>query len=157
MVLFLLPRQLGWREAIGNSMVVWAVLYGFLVYWGDKNIPFGTIDAVALVFFIAGSSLTTGSELARKRWKDRPANHGHLYTGGAFGLAQHVNYFGEVVSFSGFAMLTRRPWAGIVPLSMLLAFVFIHIPALDQHLRERYKSEFSRYQRTTKRFIRFVY
>jgi len=157
MVLYLLPRQLGWLEAIGDSLVVWAVLYGLLVWWPHRNVPLGPVDAVALTLFIAGSILTTGSELARKRWKKRAENCGHLYTGGAFRYAQHINYFGEIVSFSGFAMLTRSWLAGTIPILMLLAFVFVHIPALDRHLREYYSTQFAEYQRTTKKLIPFVY
>jgi steroid 5-alpha reductase family enzyme len=157
MVLYLLPRQLGWPEAIGDSLLVWAVLYGLLVFWAHKNVPLGPVDAVALILFIAGSGLTTGSELSRKQWKKQEENLGQLYTGGAFRYAQHINYFGEIVSFSGFAMLTRSWWAGIVPIFMLLAFVFVHIPALDQHLREHYSTEFVEYQRTTKKLAPFLY
>jgi steroid 5-alpha reductase family enzyme len=157
MLLYLLPRQLGWLEAIGDSLVVWLILYLLLVFWGDKNTPLGPLDAFAVILFIAGSALTTGAELARKRWKKREGNLGHLYTGGAFRFAQHINYFGEVVSFSGFAVLTRNWWAVIVPIFMLVSFVFVHIPALDRHLREHYSSEFVEYQRTTKKLVPFVY
>jgi protein-S-isoprenylcysteine O-methyltransferase Ste14 len=54
-------------------------------------------------------------------------------------------------------MLTRSWWAGTIPILMLLAFVFVHIPALDRHLREYYSTQFAEYQRTTKKLIPFVY
>lgn len=157
MVVYLNPRRFGWREAAGDALVVWLVAYGLVVYWGGADVPLGWLDGLALLLFVAGSVLTTGSELARARWKSRPENQGRLYTQGAFRYARHINYFGEVVSFTGFAILTRYWWAAIVPLLMLLFFIFMHISALDRHLREHYPEAYPEYRRNTKKLIPFIY
>ena len=45
------------------------------------------------------------------RWKQQPANAGHLYVGGLFAFARHINYFGEILTFLGWALLTLSPAA----------------------------------------------
>ena len=155
MVIYLLPRSMGWREAFGDAVVVWLVACGLGVYWADAADPLGWLDGLALMLFLAGSALTTGSELGRKRWKQH--HQGQLYTRGPFRFAQHINYFGEVVSFAGVAMMTRTWWAAVVPVGMFLFFVLVHMPALDRHLRERYGDDFADYQNRTHKIVPFVY
>lgn len=156
MTINLLPRRIGWLEAVGNALLIYLILYG-LAALANNTHPWDQWDFLFLVVFASGSSLTTGSEWARKRWKDEPGHRGKLYTTGAFRYAQHINYFGEVISFSGFAGLTRSAWPALVPFLMLLGFIFIHIPALDQHLALKYGKEFELYRKTTKRLIPFVW
>ena len=101
--------------------------------------------------------LGTGSEYSRHVWKARPENWGHLYTEGLFQYSRHINYFGDLLLFGGFAMLTRQAWTGVVPLAMGLSFVLILIPAHDAYLASRYGAEFDDYARHTKKLIPLVY
>jgi protein-S-isoprenylcysteine O-methyltransferase Ste14 len=61
------------------------------------------------------------------------------------------------VLFSGFAMLTRNPWAFVLPALMAAGFLFVHIPTLDGYLKHRYGEEFREWERRTSRFIPFLY
>ena len=55
---------------------------------------------VADVLVLAGSALNTVSELQRHRWKRRPENAGHLYTGGLFRYgAEYRDYARTVKRF----------------------------------------------------------
>jgi protein-S-isoprenylcysteine O-methyltransferase Ste14 len=153
----LLSRRVGWDEAFIVGAFVAVVHVAFAALGGRSPAPLGGLDAVAAAAFVLGSFLNTGSELQRKRWKADPANRGHLYTRGLFRLSMHVNYFGDVVLFSGFALLTRSPWALLVPAVMAAGFVFHHIPSLDDYLRRRYGAEFEAYEERTRRFVPFVY
>ena len=76
------------------------------------------MTALGVALYIAGSFLNTGSELQRKRWKERPENKGRLFTGGFFRYALHINYFGDEVLFAGYALITGQAWALLVPLLM---------------------------------------
>jgi hypothetical protein len=66
---------------------------------------------------VLGSALNTGAERQRYRWKRRPENAGHLYTGGLFAYARHINYFGDQVLFTGWALITGRLWLFLIPAS----------------------------------------
>lgn len=138
---------------------VWVqVLHGsFALLGGTVPTPVGGVDGVALALYVFGSYLNTGSEYQRHVWKQRPENAGRLYREGFFRWAMHINYFGDLVLFSGFALLTHRVWAFIVPLLMAAGFVFVNIPMLDRYLRGKYGAEFESYEKRTKRFLPGVY
>lgn len=155
--LVFLKRKVGWAEAfqVGPFLLLVQV---FLAWLGARATEqWGAIDTLALVLYGAGSVLNTGSELQRMAWKAHAENRGHLYTGGLFRLSRHVNYFGDVVLFSGLAILTRSPWAGLVPAVMAAMFVFLHIPILDRYLRERYGPEYVEWTKHSKKLVPFVY
>jgi steroid 5-alpha reductase family enzyme len=115
------------------------------------------LDLLALVVYLAGSYFNTGSELGRYIWKQHPGHQGQLYTGGLFAYAVHINYFGDVLLFSGFALLTHRLIAFVIPLFMLCLFVFVNIPLLDAHLKQHYGPAFDAYARRTRKLIPFIY
>ena len=90
-------------------------------------------------------------------WKKDPANKGKLYTRGLFKYAMHINYFGDVLLFSGWALLTTQPWTLLLPLCMALSFIYFHIPGLDQYLATRYGQAFQDYTKRTKKLIPGIY
>jgi protein-S-isoprenylcysteine O-methyltransferase Ste14 len=69
----------------------------------------------------------------------------------------HINYFGDIVLFTGFAMVTHSLSMLVIPLIMAVNFVFIIIPSLDRYLEKKYKDEFRDYSRKTKKFIPLIY
>ena len=69
----------------------------------------------------------------------------------------HINYFGDSVSFTGWAILTATWWTFLLPLLMTAMFIFMHIPGLDLYLAERYGEPFKEYAAHTKKFMPFVY
>jgi len=154
---YLLKRKMGWGEAALIS--VWVIFIDLLFAWlgGVNPRAAGLVAALGVALYIAGSFLNTGSELERKRWKDFPENQGHLFTGGLFRHAVHINYFGDELLFTGYALITGRAWALLVPLIMLAGFLFFSIPDLDRHLRAHYGAEFEAYAIRTRSFAPFLY
>lgn len=157
MVLYLLRRGLRWGEAGGVLFAFAAYYIGFCLLGGTQGKPLDGLDLLAILLFAAGSIVNTASEWLRDRWKREPRNKGKLYTGGLFKYATHVNYFGDIVWVGGIAMLTRNPWAALVPFFLILMFVFLNIPQHDRYLRDRYGSAFIEYEKKTKKLIPFVY
>jgi protein-S-isoprenylcysteine O-methyltransferase Ste14 len=154
---YLLRRRMGWQEAWGNSLIMYVIHFLLDVLGGRVTAPLGPLDAGAVLLFVAGSAITSGSELQRHLWKQRPQHQGRLYTGGLFRWARHINYFGELVSWSGYALLARHPAAAAVPATMLGGFVFYNIPMLDDYLARRYGPAFRAYAARTKKLIPFLY
>jgi protein-S-isoprenylcysteine O-methyltransferase Ste14 len=150
-------RVVPWWEAAWGGSIIGCVLFFFLLGGLRHARPLGWIDAAGLLLYAAGSYLGTASEQARHAWKARPENRGRLYTEGLFRLSRHVNYFGDLLVFGGFGLLTRQPWTLVVPLAMALNFALVIVPAHDAYLAARYGSEFDAYARRTTRLIPFVY
>jgi protein-S-isoprenylcysteine O-methyltransferase Ste14 len=157
---YLLARRVDWPEVFGLLGFFALIEIGLLLTGGlFAAAPplFRPLDGLALALVLTGSYLNTTSETQRKLWKRDPAHKGHCYTGGLFKYSMHINYFGDTVMFTGWALLTATPWALVLPALMAAMFVGFHIPALDAYLATRYPDEFPAYARTTKKFIPFIY
>jgi protein-S-isoprenylcysteine O-methyltransferase Ste14 len=154
---YLLRRRMGWQEAWGNSLIMYVIHLLLDVLGGRVTAPLGPLDAGAVLLFVVGSAITSGSEFQRHLWKKRPRHQGQLYTGGLFRWARHINYFGELVSWSGYALLAHHLTAVAVPAAMLGGFVFYNIPMLDDYLARRYGPAFDAYAARTKKLIPFLY
>ena len=158
---YLLERQIAWSEVFGLLAFMAFFEIGLLLVGGgafDNQVAaFGWLDGLAIFLFVSGSWLNTWSEVQRKWWKQNPAHKGQCYTDGLFRHSMHINYFGDVVLFSGWSLLTLNPWTLLLPVFMALMFAFVHIPALDAYLARRYGSAFEKYAQNTKRLIPYVW
>jgi len=153
----MVKRAVSYAEAIGVGVWIILIHLTMAVLGGLNSGPIGLVAVIGVVLYVLGSVLNTASEYLRKRWKEHPGNAGHVYTGGLFRYAVHINYFGDCVLFTGFALVTGSAWALIIPALMVCMFVFYMIPALDKHLAEHYGDAFVEYRERTARFVPFVY
>ncbi|CAN5383220.1 DUF1295 domain-containing protein [soil metagenome] len=153
----LVKREIGWKEA--STIAIWViVIHLTMLYLGGTNpARAGNATYVGALFYVVGSFLNSGSELLRDAWKRRPENKGKLYTGGLFRYSIHMNYFGDFVLFTGFALVTGSVYAFAIPLVMMLLFVFVNIPMLDEYLAKHYGDAFVQYARRTAKLVPFVY
>ena len=151
--LWLLRREIGWREVL--SVGPWlGFLHGALAVLGGSNPrPLSAVVGVGAALFVAAGWLGPWSEWKRLRWKERPENRGHLYTGGPFRHVMHPNYLADVVLFTGYALATGRLVALGIPALVLAGFIFVHVPALDAYLKSKYDPEFRSYSSRTSRLI----
>jgi protein-S-isoprenylcysteine O-methyltransferase Ste14 len=150
-------RKIPWLEAASGGGLIGLVLFLFLRDGLRTPQPFAFVDVVGALLYITGSYLGTSSEYSRHLWKARPENQGHLYTEGLFKYCRHINYFGDLLLFSGCALLTRQLWTGFVPLAMGLNFVLVLIPAHDAYLAMRYGDEFNDYARRARKLVPLIY
>jgi protein-S-isoprenylcysteine O-methyltransferase Ste14 len=155
--LYLVRRRMAWSEAATIAAWLW-VIHGTMAFLGGRNpARVGIAVWLGLALYLLGSFLNTGSELLRDHWKKRPENKGRLYTGGLFRYSMHVNYFGDVVLFSGFALVTGSAYAFVIPALMACMFIFVNIPMLDAYLASHYGAQFDEYARRTAKLIPFIY
>jgi len=154
--LYLLKRAIGWEEAVSIPLAFLLYYVGFSLLGGTRRMPVDWLDGVALGLFLGGSFINTYSEILRDIWKKRPENKGKLYTEGLFRYSRHVNYFGDLVWVSGFALLTRNPWSILIPLLLFAFFYFYNAPQLDRHLQAKYPDEFAAYKQRVKMLIPFL-
>ncbi len=157
----LLKRRVAYSEALGLSAFMALFEIGFLLLGAGilsgKAAPFGPLDVFAIALILIGSFFNTGSELQRHIWKRAPAHKGQCYTGGLFAHSMHINYFGDSVLFTGWALLTTSWFAFAIPAFMTVSFVFFHIPGLDAYLADRYGAAFKSYAASTAKFVPYIY
>ncbi len=152
-----LKRKLAWWEGIIGAVFFPFLIFCFVYVGGSQKLPVDSVDIIGMTLYAIGSYLGTSSELSRHIWKLKHENKGHLYTRGLFKYSRHINYFGDVLLFSGFALVTHDPKMLIIPMAMTMCFVLLWIPAHDRYLAEKYGTEFEDYANRTKKLIPMIY
>ena len=154
---YLMRRRMGWAEVFTVPTAFLLYYVGFAVLVLPERAPLGLWDAVAVGLFVLGACLNTGSELARDRFKKDPANKGRLYTQGLFALSRHINFFGDVLWVTAYAIVAHTAWAALIPVYTFCFFAFFNAPALDRHLARRYGAQYEAYAARSKMLIPFVW
>lgn len=152
-----LKRRISWLEALPISILMSFVIFGFIYIGGVQAQPINIMDLIGIVLYLTGSYINTSSELDRHKWKYMPENKGHLYTQGLFKHIRHINYFGDIMLFVGFALITQDIRTLYPPLFMTLNFIFILIPAKEAYLKDKYRTEFEQYSKRSKKLIPLIY
>jgi protein-S-isoprenylcysteine O-methyltransferase Ste14 len=147
-----LKRKMEWREMLFVSGLMSFALFSFARAGGNSTQSIVALDYFSIFLFLFGSWLNTWSEYTRYIWKKDERNKGRLYTVGLFKYSMHINYFGDVVLFTGFALITWKFSFLMIPFAMFLIFIFFIIPRLDKYLAEKYRDEFKEYASKTKKF-----
>ena len=156
-ILYLIKRNIPWEEAFSIPFAFALYYIGFALFGYKTQHTIGLIDSLAILVFLAGSYLNTGSELARHRWKKNPENKGKLYTTGLFKCSMHINYFGDLLWVTGYAIFTRNWYSVSIIIFLFCFFAFYNIPKLDRYLSSKYSGQFEEYTKKTKKFIPFIY
>ena len=145
---WLLQRELGMEE-LTFVILLWipSIIGSFAILAkGDiSNVGLG----VALILYLFGSYLNTYSELQRKLWKRYPKNKGRCYTLGLSSWSRNINYFGDSMLFTGWAIASGNWMNSWAPIVMSLTFYFFHIPDKEKYLAPRYAKDWPAYQTQT--------
>ena len=152
-----LQRRWTWTEAAIVTALMSFALFGFGRAGATNPEPFGLWGYVGCLLYALGSWLNTSAEGWRYAWKKRAENRGKLYTEKLFRFATHINYTGDILLFTGLALVTGVWTLLVVPFLMTANFVLIVIPRLDRHLAHRYGDDFRRYAAKTKKLVPGLY
>ena len=155
-LLVFLKRRIPWWEGM-IGIVFPLLIFSFLRVGGSNDQPLGWVDGVGIALYLVGSYVGTASELARHLWKRKPENAGRLYTGGLFRRVRHVNYLGDLLLFTGFALITDSTWMLGAPAVMASSFFTIWIPAHEAYLAAKYGRDFAAYAARSKKLVPFIY
>lgn len=157
MMFFLLKRKIPWEESFSIPMAFALYYIGFSILVLPSDQPVDGLDYFGILLFLSGSFINTGSELQRHFWKKRPENKGKLYTEGLFKYSMHINFFGDLLWVSAYAIITRNYYSIAIPVLLFCLFSYFNIPKLDNYLQGRYGQQFQAYRKKTKKFIPFIY
>ena len=139
-------RKIPWVEVWAEAGGVIPLSLASFAYgtYQRRHEDIGTMELASVPAFLLGTYLNLWPEYARYLWKLNPANKGKLYTLGFFAYCRHINYFGEVLSFVGFAMASAVScmW---VPLVMGFGMACWSVPELDYYLERKYPAEWKTY------------
>jgi protein-S-isoprenylcysteine O-methyltransferase Ste14 len=156
-LLVFVKRKVSWFEGCSVGVLYGVMVYMFSIWGSHLHDEVSVVDTVGMVLFITGSWVNSQSDYQRYKWKKKPENTGHLYTGGLFRYAMHINFLGDSVMFIGYALVTQNSMSFIPVTAIVLNFILFQIPRLDDYLLQRYGIEFTAYASKTKILIPFIY
>jgi steroid 5-alpha reductase family enzyme len=157
MMFFLLKRKIPWEESI-SVPIAFAIYYvGYSLLVLPTSSPLNTPDVFAMILFLIGCVFNSGGEILRNEWKKNPEHKGQIYTGGFFRYSRHINYFGDILWVTAYALITKNWYSAIIPVFIFCFFAFYNAPKLDKYLQMKYGEGYDRYARKTKMLIPFIF
>lgn len=157
MMIFLLKRKIPWEESISVPLAFAVYYIGYSLLVLPTSQPIDSIDYFAIALFVMGCVLNSGGEILRDRWKRLPDSKGKIYTQGFFKYSRHINYFGDILWVTAYAIVTRNWYAVSIPVLIVCFFAFYNAPKLDKYLKDKYGKDYDDYARKTKMLIPFIY
>lgn len=104
--------------------------------------------ACGIVLYIFGSLINTTADVQKMTAKQ----HGDgLVADGIWRRVRHVNYSGDIMRYSSFAVIAGSVWAWLLPLSVLLLYVF-RILDKEKSMAQKYHA-FAAYQEASWRLL----
>ena len=152
-----IQRKISWFEGGLVIVLFFLMFYYFGISAGSHPDSIGIIDIFGVSLFLFGSCINTLADYQRFSWKRKTENKGRLYTSGLFKYSMHINYFGDAIAYFGLALITYNIVCLCISMGMVVYFIAIEIPRLDEHLNKKYKYEFTEYSKATKKFVPFIY
>lgn len=138
-------------EVVQPLQVVAVVLYVGVFYavpgWlaMANPLPIGPLTiALGLCLYIFGSLLNTAADVQKGTAKALGAT---LVADGAWRRVRHVNYLGDLLRYSSFAVIAGSPWAWLLPASVLA----LYLPRMirkEASMAERYPA-FAAYRQSS--------
>jgi len=157
MMIFLLKRKIAWEESISVPFAFALYFIGFPLFALPTAKLLDWLDWLAISLFVIGCVLNTGGEILRDRWKKNPENRGKIYTEGFFKYSRHINYFGDILWVTAYALITKNWYAATIPVFLFCFFAFYNAPKLDQYLKNKYGEGYDEYAKNIKMLIPFIY
>jgi len=99
--------------------------------------PLNLLDYLAIIITFGAVLIEWISDEQLKAFKGKVTEKGAFINSGLWAYSRHPNYFGEVSFWVGLflfavAISPQNYWSGIGALAMIILFVFISIPMMDE-------------------------
>ncbi len=118
------------------------------VITGEERRSLGWIASVGIVVWLAGFAVEVVADRQKSAFKRDPANEGRFISSGLWAWSRHPNYFGEIVLWTGIAImalpvLSGWRWVALIsPVFVTLLLTRVSgIPMLEARAQKRWGSE----------------
>ena len=110
--------------------------------------PLGAVGAVGAGIFGLGFVIETAADRQKQRFRTNPENFGRFIHSGLWAWSRHPNYFGEVVLWSGIALIAlpgRSGWQHVTLISPVFVYLLLAhvsgIPLLESRAADKWGQE----------------
>ena len=149
---FLMAWTLQGLWVLLTAAAAWAVISG-----GTRE-PLGAVGMFGIAVWLAGFAIEVIADLQKSRFKADPGNKGKFIDVGLWAWSRHPNYFGEIVLWTGVAIIAVPVlvgWQWVTLISpVFVAFLLIRvsgIPMLEEKADQRWggQDDYEEYKRRT--------
>lgn len=155
------------RKTLPRFLLVWTMqglwvtltaAAAWVAITSEARQPIGWLTVVGVLVWLAGFAVEVVADLQKTRFKADPANEGQFIQTGLWAKSRHPNYFGEILLWTGVAIvaapaLTGWQWVAMVsPLFVTLLLTKVSgVPLLEEKADRRWggQPEYERYKRET--------
>lgn len=99
-----------------------------LVITSESKVEFGFLGVVGSVIWLIGFAIEVIADWQKSQFKSNPANQGKFITTGLWAWSRHPNYFGEIVLWTGIAIMAvplLERWSWFVLISPVFVYFLL--------------------------------
>ncbi|MEM9117308.1 MAG: DUF1295 domain-containing protein [Cyanobacteria bacterium P01_F01_bin.56] len=130
---------------------VFYALPGYLAFTNPTPISYLAI-AIALPLYIFGSLINTSADIQKMTAKSMGAG---LVKDGAWRHVRNINYLGDLMRYTSFAVVAGSPWAYILPANIAALYIQ-RILQKEQSMASKY-ADFDAYRTSSRRLIPWIW
>tara|TARA_B100000401_G_scaffold404551_1_gene318817 strand:- start:3699 stop:4238 length:540 start_codon:yes stop_codon:yes gene_type:complete len=83
------------------------------------KVPFGIVGYIGLGLWVFGFIFQVVADYQKTRFKSNPKNEGNFINEGLWKISRHPNYFGEIVLWTGIAIMAVPVMSGLQYVSLV--------------------------------------
>lgn len=140
---------------------LWVVLTAaaaLAVITGGQQEPIGVIGIIGIAVWVFGMAIETVADRQKSKFREDPANEGRFINTGLWAWSRHPNYFGEIVLWTGVAIVAvpvLHGWQWLTLISPVFVTLLLTkvsgVPMLEDKADERWggQEDYETYKRRT--------
>jgi steroid 5-alpha reductase family enzyme len=120
----------------------------FVMITSESRVPFGVIGTIGFCIWAIGFSIEVIADRQKSNFRNDPANKGRFINTGLWSWSRHPNYFGEILLWTGVAIMSvpvLDGWRWFAMISPVFVFFLLTkvsgIPILRRRADERWGNE----------------
>ena len=142
------------KVRFGRFLMAWVLQGLWVLFTGacalaaitsDHQAPLGVLAIIGLALWLLGIAIEITADNQKSRFRRVPENKGRFITIGLWSWSQHPNYFGEILLWSGVALVALPAisgWQYATLISPVLSYVLLTrisgVPLLDARAERRW-------------------
>lgn len=147
----------GWAPVIFLGFIIFPLLTLPSTFFCYPMGPLAGIRyMISISLYLIGSIIHSSYEFTRFFFKKNVTKN-KLYQSGLSSIVRHPNFFGDLLLYLGWTLMSNNVWNLIIPCYQFYYFYFQLIPELESYLKAKYgHKQFNIYAQNVKALIPFV-
>ena len=139
------PKRFFMMWTVQALWVFLTVAAGLAAITTEDPKDFGIVGAVGVAVWVIGFVIEVVADQQKRAFRSDPANNGRYITTGLWAWSRHPNYFGEIMLWTGIAIIAipvLEGWRWVMLISPVFVFLLITrvsgVPMLESRAKKRW-------------------